>query len=144
MSEEHCLGYTVLLDVTQWNVTQCSALDKSSLTALTVPFPQNALSHQEQHSGHQKTYIETQAFPCDLYDLKGCKNVNHARALMFQSGRCTEMKSTNEQVHAGQTPSGKNFLAAIYRRCLESQPDIPLPVNHGWKLEGDRYTIDCK
>ena len=28
-----------------------------------------------------------------------------------------------------------NYQAALWRRCLEAQPDVPSPVEHGWKLD---------
>src|SRR4029434_931486 len=32
--------------------------------------------------------------------------------------------------------------AAVHRRSLECYPDIPPPINHGWKMAGELYEVD--
>ena len=34
-----------------------------------------------------------------------------------------------------------NYQAAIWRRCLESCPDVPSPSGHGWEVSGSDVTI---
>ena len=35
-----------------------------------------------------------------------------------------------------------NFQAAIYKRCLQQDPDIPSPVGHWWKMNNNALGID--
>ena len=35
-----------------------------------------------------------------------------------------------------------NYQAAIWRRSLQSRPQVPSPVSHGWSLEEGRLTMD--
>ena len=34
-----------------------------------------------------------------------------------------------------------NFQAAVWKHYLESEPEIPSPINHGWIVDGDNLDI---
>lgn len=90
----------------------------------------------------EELYQGTEAFICDLYDLKDCRDVNDARSQLFKSGKCTDRSLPPNQDTLRKHTQRANYQAAIYRRSLESQPDIPPPMSHGWKIEGDFFEID--
>lgn len=81
---------------------------------------------------------ELEAFTCLLYAPKGASTkVNDLRYSLF----CTR----KGEIESHQLPPCKdclekhaqraNFKAAIWQRCLQSDPHVPSPVGRGWKME---------
>ncbi len=87
-------------------------------------------------------YEATEAFTCALYDVKDCRDVNYARSQLFKSGKCTDRSLPPNRDALHNHTQRANYQAAIYRRSLKSQPDVPPPMAHGWKIEGDFFRID--
>ncbi|KAK0138160.1 Retrovirus-related Pol polyprotein from transposon 412 [Merluccius polli] len=81
-----------------------------------------------------------ETFTCDLYGLD-CQDVNKARAKLFKSGRCSERDLPPNQDSLYKHIQRASYQTAVHRRSLESYPDIPPPVHHGWKMAGEFYEI---
>ena len=86
-------------------------------------------------------YEAVEGFTCELYDRHNFKDVNTARWQMFRAGKCLERSLPPNKDCLYLHIQRANYQAAIYRRSLESQPDIPPPINHGWKIEGESFGI---
>ena len=71
-------------------------------------------------------------FVCAMYGKAQCTSVNHLRYLLFTTRAC----------HTSQLPPCRNSLyhhlqranyqAAVWKRALTAQADIPSPSGHGW------------
>ena len=64
---------------------------------------------------------------CSLYGQQDCNKVNEALYVLFSTASREE---------------NANFQSAIYKRCLQQDPDIPSPVGHGWKMDNNALGID--
>ena len=89
----------------------------------------------------EELYDSVEAFTCELYDRKGLKEVNTARWQMFKTGKCVERSLPPNKDSLKLHIQRANYQAAIYRRSLETQPDIPPPMQHGWSIEGESFAI---
>eukprot|EP00117_Sycon_ciliatum_P041043 scpid99855/ scgid30081/ len=78
-------------------------------------------------------------FVCAYYKVPHCSSVNSARYELF----CTRNAQSNQLPPCRDAlvkhSARANYQAAIWRRCLEPCPVIPLPHEngHGWCLTGD-------
>ena len=83
------------------------------------------LSKLHSHLGQEK---------CDalvgLHPFSGCDS----QATLFKSGRCSERDLPPNQDSLHIHIQRASNLAAVHRRSLECYPDIPPPINHGWKM----------
>ena len=61
------------------------------------------------------------------------QDINKARATMFKSGKCSERDFMQKHIQRA------SYQAAVHMRSLECYPDIPTPINHGWKRVGELY-----
>ncbi|KAF1383684.1 hypothetical protein PFLUV_G00134400 [Perca fluviatilis] len=86
-------------------------------------------------------YEAVEAFTCELYDVKDVKSVNQARWHMFRSGKCLERSLPPNQDSLQQHIQRANYQAAIHRRSLQKRPEIPPPVQHGWRMEGEHLVV---
>ena len=91
------------------------------------------LSKLHSHLGQEK---------CDalvgLHPFSGCDS----QATLFKSGRCSERDLPPNQDSLHIHIQRASNLAAVHRRSLECYPDIPPPINHGWKMAGELYEVD--
>ena len=70
------------------------------------------------------------------------QDINKARATMFKSGRCSERDLPPNQDPLQKHITQASYQAAVHRRSLECYPDIPPPINHGWKMAEELYEVD--
>ena len=61
---------------------------------------------------------------------------------MFKSGRCSERDLPTNQDSLQKHITQASYQAAVHRRSLECYPDIPPPINHGWKMAEELYEVD--
>ncbi len=91
-----------------------------------------------------KTLEGLEKFVCRMYSSKSkVSKVNELRYHIF--------KAKKGDVESGQLPPCNdtfvqhalraNYQAAIWRRCLENFPEIPLARYHGWTMEDGHLTI---
>ena len=86
----------------------------------------------------QELLEKLEAFTCLLYAPKTSSNqVNNLRYHLFcvkkgesESHQLPPCKDCL-QLHAQRA----NYQAGIWRRCLESNPQVPSPIGKGWKIE---------
>ena len=87
----------------------------------------------------EDTFKQLEAFACVLYDNinSGKRTVNELRYKLFVAKR-GEAESTQLPpcrdcliMHAMRT----NYQVGIWRRCLEPDPEIPYPIDHGWVMD---------
>ena len=83
-----------------------------------------------------------EVFTCHLYEQENCKEVNVARAKLFKAGKCSERDLPPNKDCLHKHIQRASYQAAVHRRSLECMPDIPPPVNHGWKMAGDGYEVE--
>ncbi|KAL2102045.1 hypothetical protein ACEWY4_003806 [Coilia grayii] len=83
-----------------------------------------------------------EAFTCDLYEQTDSQDVNIARANLFKSGKCSERDLPPNKDSLYKHIHRASYQAAVHRRSLECRPDVPPPVNHGWKMVGGVYEVD--
>ena len=90
-------------------------------------------------------FVRLQEFTCLLYSSNpGTKDVNALRYRLF-CARKGELES--HQLPPCQDTLRKhckraNYQSAIWRRSLQSSPQIPLPIGSGWCLKDGKLTID--
>ena len=77
---------------------------------------------------------KAEEFVCCLYG-KNMKEVNNARASLFKTGKHMDDTLPPNKDSLGKHLSRANYQAAIHHRCLECNPSIPPPINHGWILD---------
>ena len=81
-------------------------------------------------------------FVCKLYGMNKISTVNEARyALFSMATRQEDIMPPNKDALMKHIQRA-NYQTAIWRRCLESQPDVPSPVGQGWKLVDGGLGID--
>ena len=90
-------------------------------------------------------FSRLQEFTCFMYSSNpGTKDVNDLRYRLF----CAKKGGLD----SNQLPpcvdtlrkhcERANYQAAIWRRSLQSHPQIPSPAGHGWSLEEDRLVVN--
>eukprot|EP00794_Sanderia_malayensis_P021066 gene21066-23121_t len=88
---------------------------------------------------------EQEAFTCLLYPPKGASTkVNDLRYTLFCSKK--------GEIESHQLPPCRdclekhgqraNFQAAVWKRCLEQDPNVPSPIRRGWKMEREEGTAE--
>eukprot|EP00057_Strongylocentrotus_purpuratus_P019489 XP_011673963.1 PREDICTED: uncharacterized protein LOC105442958 [Strongylocentrotus purpuratus] len=87
-------------------------------------------------------YEGIEAYTCELYGQKGCKDVNDARCKLFKSGTCGEKSLPTNKDSLHKHTQRANYQAAVHKLCLDPKPETPSPESHGWKVEDDAYVID--
>lgn len=92
---------------------------------------------------------ELEAFVCHLYQSKaGTRDVNDLRYKLFcaKKGETESWQLPPCAAALHQHSERANYQAGVWKRCLESCPDIPSPAGHGWCIEKvngkDELTID--
>ena len=129
-----------------WGIVQ-----RKSITSKKVSGWRNAsvgIATVTQESFESQYYITrtpfgmTAAFTCDLYGMTS-QDINKARATMFKSGRCSERDLPPNQDSLQKHIQRASYQAAVHRRSLECFPDIPPPINHGWKMGSSTRWTGC-
>ena len=95
---------------------------------------------QEEKS--EDTVATIEAFVCSLYGQKDCSEVNEARYILFSTANREENTMPPNKDSLLKQMQCANFQAAIYKRSLQQRPDIPSPVDYGWKLHDNELEID--
>ncbi|TDG99283.1 hypothetical protein EPR50_G00209410 [Perca flavescens] len=85
-------------------------------------------------------YEAVEAFTCEIYDVKDAK-VSTKQGGTFRSEKCLERSLPPNQDSLQQHIQRANYEAAINRRSLRKQPEIPPPVQHGWRMEGEHLVV---
>ncbi|XP_030848031.1 uncharacterized protein LOC115918836 [Strongylocentrotus purpuratus] len=80
-------------------------------------------------------------FVCKLYGMKEISKVNEARYAFFSMATRQEDMPPNKDALMKHIQRA-NYQTAIWRRCLESQPDVPSPVGRGWQSVDGGLRID--
>ena len=90
-------------------------------------------------------FTRLQEFTCFMYNSNpGTKDVNDLRYRLF----CAKKGDldSNQQPPSVDTLrkhcDRANYIVAIWRRSLQSCPQIPSPVGHGWFLEENRLVVN--
>ena len=123
---------------------------KGKLTALTLVKRRPAYQELFQQLGVEwelsnELFVRLQEFMCLMYSSNpGTKDVNVLRYRLF-CARKGELES--HQLPPCQDTLRKhceraNYRSAIWRRTLQSSPQIPLPIGSGWCLKDGKLTID--
>ncbi|KAJ8050300.1 hypothetical protein HOLleu_03446 [Holothuria leucospilota] len=71
-----------------------------------------------------------------------CTDVNQARLHLFKLDVRSETGMPPNQDALQKHILRANYQAAIHKACMEQYPEIPPPVNHGWKLVDNNLVID--
>lgn len=87
----------------------------------------------------EDTFDLLQAFTCMLYDQikSGVKVVNELRYNIFiaKTGEADSSQLPPCRDCLAKHVARANYQAGIWRRCLENDPDIPYPIDHGWVID---------
>ena len=80
-------------------------------------------------------------FVCRLYGDQKASSINDVRYSLFTSrgAQASQLPPTRDSLllHIQRA----NYQAGIWRRCLNSAPDVPSPANHGWEISDDVLTV---
>ena len=87
----------------------------------------------------ENTLKQLESFTCVLYDQINCgkRTVNELRYKLFVAKRGEAEPSQLPPckdcliMHAARA----NYQVGIWRRCLEQEPNIPYPIDHGWVMD---------
>ena len=90
----------------------------------------------------EDTVVTIEAFVCSLYGQKDCSKVNEARYILFFTANQEENTMPPNKDSLLKHIQRANFQSAIYKRSLQQRPDIPSPVDYGWKLHDNELEID--
>ena len=95
----------------------------------------------------EDNFKQLEAFTCVLYDNinSGKRTVNELRYKLFVAKR--------GEAESAQLPPCRdclimhamraNYQVGIWRRCLEPDPEIPYPIDHGWVIDApDVLSVD--
>ena len=86
-------------------------------------------------------YTKLERFVCQLYG-KASRDVDDLRYKLF----CTKGLQSQQLPPTRDTPRKHicraNYQAAIWRRSLESHPEIPSPAENGWKIVDEQLKIN--
>jgi hypothetical protein len=77
-----------------------------------------------------------EALVCQAYK-SNTESVDKARYLLFCTGSKDGASLPPTQDALTQHVKRANYQAAIWRYCLESQPEVPSPIGHGWATDSD-------
>lgn len=89
-----------------------------------------------------QTMLGCALFVCTLYGKPGKVDVNEVRYLLFCSSALPAHQLPPTLDALSKHVLRSNYQAAVWRRALIAEPEIPSPVGHGWKLDNDELTID--
>ena len=81
--------------------------------------------------------ISLEKFVCDLYRQVDSKGVNEARYRLFCLGTHAEKRLPPNQDSLQKHILRANYQSAIWKRCLEQDPEIPPPHGYGWSKNSD-------
>ena len=83
--------------------------------------------------------------PTHLYELYGGRSITEVTELRHyffcaKKGKVESVPSMSSLFakHIART----NYQAYIWRKCLEANPEISEPEDHGWKLDEEKLVID--
>ena len=79
---------------------------------------------------------------CSLYGQQDCNKVNEALYVLFSTASREENAMPPNRDSFYKHIQLANFQSAIYKRCLQQDPDIPSPVGHWWKMNNNALGID--
>ena len=102
------------------------------------------LGQNWQVSGEMKSKVE--AFTSRWYAPKSsAKQINDLRYHLFCAKRgeieSHQLPPCRDCLH--KHPERANYQTAIWKRCLDSEPDVPTPVGKGWLLgDEDSLAVD--
>lgn len=82
-----------------------------------------------------------EAYTCELYGQKECRNVNDARVRLFKLGKHDDLSLPPNQDSLQKHVERANFQAAIYKQCLIPNQEIGEPENNGWKMDEGKLAI---
>ena len=77
---------------------------------------------------------QAEEFVCSLYG-KELKQVNDARTALFKTGKHMDDTLPPNKDSLEKHLHRANYQAGIYHRCLEGNPSIPSPNDHGWTID---------
>ena len=90
------------------------------------------------HSVNSCSLAESlEKFTCSVYNQKGISSVNEASKTSF---KIHENKS--ESAMQPKKHMLRSNYQPVWKWSLISNPDRPLPVGHGWQMDGDHLIID--
>ena len=85
---------------------------------------------------------QSQKFVCQMYGFPKLEEVDECRYSLF----CTKNKQSHNlppcQDALMKHTQRANFQAAIWRRALEQDPDVPSPDGYGWTISDNCINID--
>ena len=86
----------------------------------------------------ERLHLECEKFVCFLYRKTSTVEVNELRHQLFVSkaSQSDQMPPTRDALR--QHILRCNYQAAIWQRALQSEPDIPNPIGHGWSLNDEQ------
>ena len=84
--------------------------------------------------------LTLEKFVCLLYNANATR-VNEARYDLFKRGKFTEDQLPPNSDALRQHIERANYQAFIWRHCIDAQPEIPCPSEHGWVIENGEIAI---
>lgn len=84
----------------------------------------------------------TEKMVCHLYGMPGETNINEVRYKKFCKEKTPEphqLPPTRDELT--QHVKRASYQAFVWKRALESNPDIPSPVGHGWEVKIDQLNV---
>lgn len=88
------------------------------------------------------TFLECEKIICKMYGCPDEADVNECRYILFRTKTGKSQSLPPCQDALKHHTMRVNYQAAVWRRALEANPEVPHPDGYGWVRSEDRIDID--